>query len=502
MDKRTTVHLDEVLAEVPAATLVQGDATREITGITHDSRRVSPGDLFVAISGAQHDARAFVRQALERGAAGVVAEGSVEIDGDTALVRVPDARAALADLAVSVYRHPGDAMKMIGVTGTDGKTTTSHLIHAAMEQSGIRTGRLTTVGMTTGGGSPPVYTGFTTPEAGELQRMLAEMVTAGCAAAVTEVSSHALHLDRVRGVPFAAAVFTNLTPEHLDFHGTMENYAKAKAQLFAMAAARGPDSFGVVNADDPSWRLIAGDGPATLYRFGLESEDLDLWAENIRLDTDRCRFTMVTPWGRREVVSAMPGRMNIKNWLAAAATTVGLGGDLDAVVAAAEHATVEGRMQSVAAGQPFEVFVDFAHTPHALETVLRTLRAQTKGRVLVLFGHSGGRDAGNRRPMGRIAAELADLVVVTSDNPAHEDPAAISAEIVAGSREAATGTDDVRVVIDRGDALRELMSEARAGDTVLLAGKGHEDYQTLATGKIDWNDAREARSALAALGWD
>ncbi|GAB7044010.1 MULTISPECIES: UDP-N-acetylmuramoyl-L-alanyl-D-glutamate--2,6-diaminopimelate ligase [Catenuloplanes] len=495
------MHLNEVLAEVPAATLVQGDANREVSGITHDSRRVSPGDLFVAIPGANHDARGFVAQALERGAAAVVTEGPVELDGDAAVVRVPSARAALADLAVAVYRHPGDHMKMVGVTGTDGKTTTSHLIHAALEQAGMRTGRLTTVGMTTGGGNPPVYYGFTTPEAGELQRMLAQMVSDGCQAAVTEVSSHALQLDRVRGVPFSAAVFTNLTPEHLDFHGTMENYAKAKAHLFAMAAMRGPDSFGVVNADDPWWKLIASGGPDTLYTYGLETKGLDLWAENLRVDGDRSRFTMFTPWGRREMISAMPGKMNVMNWLAATATTVGLGGELDAVVAAAEYATVEGRMQTVAAGQPFEVFVDFAHTPHALETVLQTLRAQTKGRLMVLFGHAGGRDSGNRRPMGRITATLADVVMVTSDNPAHEDPAAISAEIVAGTREAEAGTSDVRVVIDRADALRELLADARPGDTVLLAGKGHEEYQALATGNIDWNDAREARRALADLGW-
>jgi UDP-N-acetylmuramoyl-L-alanyl-D-glutamate--2,6-diaminopimelate ligase len=496
----TNSPLDRVLADVPDAVLTQGDANRSILGITHDSRRVRPGDLFVAVPGARHDARTFIDQALARGAAGIVAEGPVDVAHDVAVVRVPSARAALADLAAALYGHPGRAMRMVGVTGTDGKTTTTHLIHAALEQAGRRTGRLSTLGMTTGAGRPPAHFGFTTPESGDLQRMLAGMVGARCADAVIEVSSHALHLDRVRGVPFTAAVFTNLSPEHLDLHRTMEEYAAAKARLFAMTAATGPGAFGVVNADDPASDLIARHGPERILRYAVHAP-ADVTARDIRLNGDHSTFTLVTPWGTRAIRSAMPGTMNVSNWLAAATTVLALGAPLDAVARAAEQTTVTGRLQKVEGGQPFDVFVDFAHTPRALGTTLRTLRAQTRGRLLLLFGHAGGRDAGNRRPLGSVAAEFADVIVVTSDNPGREDPAAIAAELVAGIHENRDAAVDVQVCLDRRDALSKLLAEAQPGDTVLLAGKGHENYQDLPDGRIAWNDHVEARRVLTGIGW-
>lgn len=497
---RTNLPLTQMLSPVPDALLLQGDAAQLIFGITHDSRRVAPGDLFVAVPGARHDARRFIGEAVARGAAAVATEAPVEVPGHVAVVRVPSARSALADLAAAFHGYPARAMRMIGVTGTDGKTTTSHLIHAAIEQSNRRTGRLTTLGMTTGGGLPAVPFGFTTPESGDLQRMLAEMVDAGCEVAVAEVSSHALSLDRVRAVPFHAAVFTNLTPEHLDLHGTMEAYAAAKARLFEMAAESGPGSFGVVNADDPASALIERQGPRRILRYALEAS-ADVTAHNVQLGEDHSTFTLHTPWGSRRIRSAMPGLMNVANWLAAASTALALDASLDNVAAAAERTTVNGRLQQVAGDQPFRVLVDFAHTPHALQTVLRTLRTTTRGRLLVLFGHSGGRDAGNRRPIGSILAELADIVLITNDNPAHEDPAAIANELLAGVRETKGSTAEVQVCLDRREALRKLLSEAQAGDTVLLAGKGHETYQILPSGRVPWNDSREAAQALTELGW-
>ncbi|GLH99448.1 UDP-N-acetylmuramoyl-L-alanyl-D-glutamate--2,6-diaminopimelate ligase [Phytohabitans aurantiacus] len=496
---RQISNVEQVLAAVATARLVQGDARRLVTGITHDSRRVGPGDLFVAIAGERHDARRFVDDALARGAVGVVTEGEVETPRDTVVVRVPSARAALADLAAAVYGHPAKALRLVGVTGTDGKTTTTHMIHAALEAGGLRTGRLSTLGMTTGNGVAPAHYGFTTPEAGDLHRMLADMVDAGCDAAVTEVSSHALSLERVRGVAFAAGVFTNLSPEHLDFHGSMEEYLATKARLFAMVAESTPDGVGVVNADDAASAVMRASGPQRILSYGIESP-ADVTARDIRLEPGKSRFTLVTPWGQAEVVSAMPGMMNVANWLAAATTALSMGVSLDAVVAAAAGTTVDGRLQSIDCGQPFQVLVDFAHTPKALETVLRTVRSSTKGRLMVLFGHSGGRDAENRRPMGKIAAELADVMMVTSDNPQHEDPAEIAAEIVAGAREAGT-TCDVQVRLDRGQALRALIARAEPGDTILLAGKGHEEYQVLSHGKVLWNDAEQSRQVLAEQGW-
>ncbi|GGQ81417.1 UDP-N-acetylmuramoyl-L-alanyl-D-glutamate--2,6-diaminopimelate ligase [Couchioplanes caeruleus subsp. azureus] len=489
-----------LLAAIPTASLVQGDPDAVVSGVTHDSRRVAAGDLFVAIPGERHDARRFVADALARGAAGVVTEGPVDVPDGTVVVRVPSARAALADFAAAVYGPAPERLRLIGVTGTDGKTTTTHMIHAVLEAHGERAGRLSTVGMTAGDGAPAAGFGFTTPEAGDLHRMLAGLADAGCTTAVTEVSSHALALQRVRGCVFQVAVFTNLTPEHLDFHGSMPEYAAAKAQLFAMVAQKAPDGFGVVNADDPASEVMRRHGPARILSYGIDN-DADVRAVGIRCEPDRTVFTLTTPWGDQEIVSAIPGRVNVYNWLAAATTALGLGLPLEAIRAAAEVTTVDGRLESVDCGQPFKVFVDFAHTPHALATVLRTVRPQTRNRLMVLFGHAGGRDAANRAPMGAVAAGLADVVMVTADNPLHEDPAAIAEEILAGAREREGGTTDISVNVDRREALRALVERAEPGDTIVLAGKGHERYQALAEGKVEWNDAEEARRALAARGW-
>ena len=485
--------LHEILAALPAARLIQGDADRTVTGVGHDSRRIRPGDLFVAIAGARHDARGFIAEALARGAAGVVAAGEAEVPAGVPVVSVPSARAALADFAAVVHGHPSGRLRMVGVTGTDGKTTTTHLVHAALQAGGERVGRLSTLGTTTGGGAPVVDHGFTTPEAGDLQRMLAEMVDAGCSAAVAEVSSHALALDRVRGCSFDAAVFTNLSPEHLDFHGSMEEYLAAKARLFAMVS---PGGVGVVNADHPASAVVRRHGPDRILTYGLRTP-ADVTARAVRPIAGGSRFTLVTPWGDAEMVTAMPGLMNVSNWLAAATTALHLGVPLEAVCAAAAVTTVEGRMQRIDCGQPFTVLVDFAHTPLAMRTVLREARRQTGGRVMVLFGHAGGRDAANRRPLGSVAAALADVTMVTTDNPAHEDPAMIAAEIAAGARTAGAQPGvDLFTCLDRRTAVRELLAMAAPGDTVVLAGKGHERYQAMAAGRVPWSDADEATRAL------
>jgi UDP-N-acetylmuramoyl-L-alanyl-D-glutamate--2,6-diaminopimelate ligase len=494
--------LERILSAVPDARLVQGDGNRPVVGICHDSRRARPQELFVAIVGERHDARRFVDDALARGATGVVVEGHVDVPGDVAVVRVPSARAALADIAATIYDNPSRKLRLVGVTGTDGKTTTTHLIHKILGHSGQSAGRLSTLGISTGQSTRRNEFGFTTPEASDLQRALAEMVDTGCTSAVLEVSSHALAMDRVRGCDFNTAVFTNLSPEHLDYHGTLGEYLAAKARLFSMAGASTPGGLAVINADDKASAVLRKECPQRVLTYGV-GDDADVTARDIWLGRAGSRFTLVTPWGKQEVVTTMPGLMNVSNWAAAATAALDLGASLDAVRTAAEVTTVEGRMQHVDCGQPFQVVVDFAHTPHALATVLRTVRDETPGRVLVMFGHAGGRDTGNRPTLGAVAASLADLVVVTSDNPHNEDPEMIAAEIVAGARAAgAKPEQDLLVRLDRREAIRQLVEHAAPGDTIVLAGKGHERYQVLAGGKVPWNDAQEARKALAEAGWN
>jgi UDP-N-acetylmuramoyl-L-alanyl-D-glutamate--2,6-diaminopimelate ligase len=471
--------------------MLRGDPLRPVLGVSHDSRGVRPGDLFVAVPGATYDARRFVPDAVARGAIGVVLEDPEGIEpADAALIRVPSARAALADIAAVLQGHPSRALELMGVTGTDGKTTTTHLLAAALTASGRRTGRLSTVGVDTGVRATPNRTGFTTPEADEVQALLADMVRARCTAAVMEVSSHALELDRVRGCMFDTAVFTNLSPEHLDFHGSMTAYRAAKARLFALAPRA------VLNDDDPAADEIRKHCTGDVVTYGLTAR-ADVSARDLRMGAGGTTFTIVTTDGEARITTPLPGAMNVSNWLAAAAAALGAGATLADIRTAAKATTVEGRMQRIDCGQPFTVLVDFAHTPHALATALGAARRQTSGRVFVVFGHAGGRDASNRPALGAVAASLADVTVLTSDNPAHEDPAAVAARIAAGAGNLA----DLRIELDRAAALRMVLAEAEPGDLVLLAGKGHETTQVLAGGAVPWSEADEARRALTELGW-
>jgi UDP-N-acetylmuramoyl-L-alanyl-D-glutamate--2,6-diaminopimelate ligase len=488
--------LAEVVAAVGGARLARGDGGTPIRGIAVDSRDVRPGDLFVAVPGATRDGRHFAAAAVTRGAAAVLTEGRVWVPDGTAVVEVPAARPAAAEAACAVYGHPSRSLTLVGVTGTDGKTTTTHLLRAALAAAGLRTGSISTLGTFSGGSLAPSESGLTTPEAHHLQRALAAMAGAGCAAAVVEVSSHALSLDRVRGCAFDGAVFTNLFPEHLEFHGSMEAYLAAKARLFAMA---GESAFAVLNADSPVSGLLAPYCAGKVITYGI-AERADVVARDIRLGVGGSAFTLVTPWGDARITTPLPGTMNVSNWLGAAAAALRAGAGLDAVVAAAAGTSVEGRMQRIDSGQRFEVVVDYAHTPHALATALRTLRAQTAGRLMVAFGHSGGRDAANRPALGSVAASLADVAVLTADNPRGEDPRDIAQQIMAGA--AVTGGDaEVLVEVDRRTAIRELVGRAGPGDAILLAGKGHERHQLLGTATVPWSDAGEARAALTALGY-
>lgn len=523
----------ELVAETPGARLVQGDAATVVRGLSHDSRRVRPGDLFVAVPGQRVDGRRFVPDALARGAVAVAAEGPVDAPPEVAVVRVAAARPALADLASAFYGHPSRKLTLVGVTGTDGKTTTTQLICAVLEARGLVTGWLTTVDVKIGTERFANPFDHTTPEAPAVQAALARMVAAGVEVAVLETSSHALALDRVRGCAFRLAVFTNLSPEHLNFHGTMERYRADKAKLFRFPTLE----VAVLNADDPASEHFARVTPARVVTYALDQE-ADFRAEEVQLGPDGAAFTIVrrpgpplplvggtapghpgatpvapgnppagagAPLGpaRAAVRTRLLGRFNVANWLAASAAAVALGATLEDVVrAAAEQPPVRGRMELVELGQPFRVVVDFCHTPQALATALDALRPETAGRLLLAFGQAGGRDPGNRPAMGRIAAGKADFFVLTADDPLDEDPAGIARAIARGAEAAgAVEGRDFVIELDRRAAIRLLLARARPGDTVLLAGKGHEQRQLIGGARLPWSDAGVAAELLRELGY-
>ena len=499
------MHLNDLLVDVPGARLVQGDRATPVTGIGHDSRAVRPGDLFVALAGQHHDARHFVPQAIKRGALAIVSEAPVDAPPDRAVVLVPSARAALADVAAAFYGHPSRKLRLVGVTGTDGKTTTTRLLAAILERVGRRVGWLTTVDVNVAGQLRPNDLHHTTPEADRVQQVLAEMVAAGVEVAMLETSSHALSLDRVRNCAFDVAIFTNLSPEHLNFHGTLDEYRLAKARLFEMLGeptGKPWPRVGIVNADDASSEVMRAHSPVSVLSYGLD-RPADVVAHDVLLDARGASFRLVAPRTEALVVTSLLGRFNVSNWLAAATAAFELGATPEHVVAAAaELPPVNGRMERVDRGQPYLVVVDFSHTPQALENALRTLRSHTDGQLTVVFGHAGERDPANRPAMGRVAAELSDFFVISMDDPLHEDPREIAEAIAAGARAGGKSEGpDFTIDLDRASAVRTLLRRARPGDTVLLAGKGHERRMLVGDERRPWNDRQEAERALAELGY-
>jgi UDP-N-acetylmuramoyl-L-alanyl-D-glutamate--2,6-diaminopimelate ligase len=466
------------------------DAAVEIAGLAYDSRAVAPGELFLCVSGFTADGHAFAPQAVERGAAALVVERPLGL-GVPELV-VGSARTAMAPLAARFYGDPSRELRIVGVTGTNGKTTTAYLTRALLEACGLQCGLLGTVTSVIGGSERPVSR--TTPEAVDLQATLRAMLDGGDRACAMEVSSHALELGRTDAIRFAAAVFTNLTQDHLDFHGSMEDYFLAKRRLFEPSAGEPPDA-SIVNVGDPYGRRLAAELPG-VRTFAVDAP-ADYSAGELRCGFDGCRFTLRTPAGERELALPMPGRFNVANALGALAAAHALGCELDTIAAALERGvSVPGRFEPVDAGQDFAVLVDYAHTPDSLENVLRAARELTGGRVICVFGAGGDRDRGKRPLMGEIAARLADLVIVTSDNPRSEDPEAIIAEIMTGARSCGEHAH-VRSLGDRRAAIAEAVAEGRAGDVLVIAGKGHEQGQELAGGrKLPFDDVAVAREAL------
>ncbi len=465
-------------------------------GVQCDSRRVRPGDLFVAVSGNREDGARYAAAALARGAVAVVAEG-VPPDCARSLVRVKDARRALGLLAAALNGWPARKLEVFGVTGTNGKTTTAWLLRELLRAGGRQPGLLSTVQVEYGGRAIPATR--TTPDACELQGLLAAMQGAGCDSAVMEVSSHALDQQRVAGLRFAGAAFTNLSQDHLDYHHTMEAYYQAKQRLFAQLAEECPGAPAVCFIDAGYGERMSGYLATLPLRrvtcgFGAAA---DVRAEEVALAAEGSRFVLALPDGRRLAVRvSLAGRYNIANMLCAAGLALEAGVPLDAVGAALEGAQPRwGRLERVPVPQPVAVYVDYAHTDDALKNVLGTLRETTAGRLLVVFGCGGDRDRTKRPLMGRACAAAADHLVVTSDNPRTEEPEAIIAEILAGIPE---GTS-VTVEPDRRAAIRRALALAGAGDVVLVAGKGHESFQELAARTIPFDDRRVVAEEAAGL---
>jgi UDP-N-acetylmuramoyl-L-alanyl-D-glutamate--2,6-diaminopimelate ligase len=488
-----------LLAGAGAETLRVTGPDPEITELFLDSRQVTPGALFCAIRGRVTDGARFVPEALRRGALAILSEDPRpgELDSGIAWIEVGSARRATALLAREWHGRPDEAMTLVGVTGTNGKTSVVYLLEAIATAAARPAGRIGTVTHARAGREWSAER--TTPEAPDLYRLLRAMKDDGVELTAMEVSSHALALDRVGGARFSAAVFLNFTRDHLDFHGDMDRYFESKASLIE---GLDPEAGAVLFADDARIASLAGSTPARTLTFG-RAEGADVRIARERCAIDGTDVEIQTPSGPVKIRTPLAGRFVPENAAAAAAVAVTVGLPLDAIAVGAETLrNVPGRMERIEEGQPFTVIVDYAHTEDALARLLAGIREMVDGRLLVVFGCGGDRDAGKRPAMGRVAVEIADRTFLTSDNPRSEDPRKILREILAGVASVPGGSERSRSIPDRGDAIREAVREALPGDVVVLAGKGHETTQTFADRVDPFDDRVAAREALAMMGYD
>ncbi len=436
----------------------------EINEVRYDSRAVRPGDLFVAIRGYATDGHQYIGKALEQGAAAIVCE---EAPAGVPVVVVENARRALAEIAANRFGHPADSMVMLGVTGTNGKTTTTYLVKHMLEDAGRKVGLIGTNQNLIG--DEVVETERTTPESYELHALFARMRDAGCTHVIMEVSSHSLVLDRVHGIHFAVGAFTNLTQDHLDFHKTMEEYRRAKALLFTISDK------GVINLDDPAAGAMLADAKCPCLTFSCEKDAADLTAKNLKLHADGVEFVAATKGDLARVKLPIPGHFSAENALTALGIVLQLGMPLaDAAKSLATATGVKGRVEVVPTDTDYTVLIDYAHSPDGVENVLRAVRGFARGRVVALFGCGGDRDRTKRPKMGKIAADLADFCIVTSDNPRTEDPKAIIDDILEGMKGTKT---PMQVIVDRPEAIHWALAHAKKDDIIVLMGKGHETYQ-------------------------
>ena len=469
----------------------QGGRQTEVSALAYESDRVEPGSLFCTWKGKVKDGHTFVPDAVKRGAVAVVAErplGDLKIPG----IRVENGRRALGRMAANFYGNPSRQVRVVGVTGTNGKTSTAMLLQSLLEMGGLRSGLLGTVVNDTGKGRMGAK--HTTPEALDLQQYLAEMRENGCRAAAIEVSSHALDQGRTEGVEFAGAIFTNLGRDHLDYHQTLEAYEEAKAQLFR---GLGAGAFAVINAEDPvGIRMVNRCAPGVrIIRYGVGRGEV--CTRDLKMGTGGSSFVLRT--SESEVAATLPwlGRFNVSNALAAAAGALAAGVPLEKVAAGLGRApAVPGRMERVAGPQEITVLIDYAHTEDAVRAALETLRPLTRGKLWIVLGAGGDRDQGKRPKMAAAAASLADEVILTSDNPRSEDPAVILREMRSG----VSSGPRVQVIESRSEAIRDVVLGAAKGDVVLIAGKGHEEFQEIRGAKLPFSDRREAERAWAERG--
>lgn len=476
------MRLVELVAALPGAEIATQDRDLPIARVQSDSRRVRPGDLFVAIRGQRFDGFSHAADAVSRGAVAVVSDRPAPPGFPAPWIRHPSPRRALALLSARLAGDPAESLVLAGVTGTNGKTTTTLLLEAILRRCYGKAGFLGTVGYRTP--TRELAADRTTPEATVVQELLAEMVADGAKAAALEVSSHALTLDRVEGCRFDVAVFTNLTRDHLDFHGDMEAYFAAKRRLFDL---RKPGAAGVVNVDDTyGARLLAEEAPP-MVGYSPSGARADVSAESVACDLSGTRLDVIHPAGRFPLASPLAGRFNVANLLAAAAAGLALEIDPQEIASAvAEVKSVPGRFERVEAGQSYPIVVDYAHTPDALERLLRAVRELTDRKIVLVFGCGGDRDRGKRAPMGEIAGRLADIVIATSDNPRSESPEAILKEIEVGLK--ASGATKHLLVSDRREAIRQAIELANPGTVVVIAGKGHETVQVIGSREIPFDD--------------
>jgi UDP-N-acetylmuramoyl-L-alanyl-D-glutamate--2,6-diaminopimelate ligase len=485
------------LAKEVNALAATGDLDADARDVTHDSRACKSGSVFAAIRGERFDAHQFIPQVIEHGAVAVISEQSAEeIPKAPAWIQVGNIRAALAIAAAAVYGHPSTKLKVVGITGTNGKTTTAHLVDAIIRAAEKTSAMFGTISHRIGEAVETAK--HTTPEASDIQRMLAQAVEAGCQSAVMEVSSHAVELHRADNLQLAAAVFTNLTRDHLDYHKTMENYFASKEKIFTGALGCAPKA-SVINIDNKYGRKLVEVAEGKVITYGFYDK-ADVRTKEFKLSASGLAFTVTTPAGTMDINSSLVGRFHVYNILASLATGLALGFTPEVCATGiANCKTVAGRFEqvrlNVAPGLNFTVIVDYAHTDDALKNVLQTARgvASNEHRVITVFGCGGDRDKTKRPIMGEVAASLSDVVIVTSDNPRSEDPLAIIEEIEVGLKKSSR---PYAKFPDRREAIFQAISEAREGDVVVIAGKGHEDYQILKDQTIHFDDREVARQAM------
>ena len=485
----------------------------QITGLSYDSRKVKPGDLFVAIPGFKVDGHKFIPQAIQNGASTIIAERDFDAPANIQKVIVPNSREALAKLSNRFYDFPSKKLKLIGITGTNGKTTTAYLIESILSSAGFKTGLIGTIETKVAGVGEDVSSSpsMTTPESLELQALLSKMLKEGVTHVVMEVSSHSLAQYRVYGCEFDVAIYTNLTHDHLDFHKTMENYLEEKKKLFKMIK---PSGLAIVNVDDPYSKDIISEVEGEVIFYGLKDgkhelkttkySEFDFRVKEIFQNVDQMRVKIDS----MEIKTNLIGEYNVYNILAAFQCGLAFGLSRAIIKKGIEKAKVPGRLEQIDCGQPFKVFVDFAHSPDALEKLLTTLRQFTKGKLVLVFGCPGDRDKDKRPIMGKIALELADHVIVTTDDPHSEDPSLIIDEIRSGMSDVRCPISNLQSpistffsLIDRKEAIKKALTLATSHDIVAIAGRGHEKYQDFNGNKIYLDDREYVKEVMSNLGF-